>query len=114
MEAAGISKPEYTKRFTAITLGVLAVISPLLVDKIRYNATPDDEDDEDERVILASWVILPMLLVSLIVAINFANLFHRSYFRFDPYWIHRVGGSSFGIGLFLFLLAIILKIKSSF
>lgn len=114
METADINKPEYTKRFTAITLGVLAVASPLFVDKFRYNVTPDDEDDEDEGVILASWLILPMILVSLIIAINFANLFHRSYFRFDPYWIHRVGGSSFGIGLFLFLLAIILNFKSSF
>lgn len=95
------------ERLVAIGLAMVAVISPLYIDRIKTR----------EEVLcvhdfrLASW--LPLLLLVLILIIIVCRYFDRSFTRFDPYWIHRVGGSSAGIIVILVLLALILKYKSS-
>jgi hypothetical protein len=48
------------------------------------------------------------------VAINVACFVDRRVVRFDPYWIHRVGGSSCGLMATLLLLGFVLKCKASF
>lgn len=91
----------------AIGLGLLAVVSPLFIDR-----RPSSESELDEEsIILASWV--PLLLVVLILATAVSLYLDRSFTRFDPYWIHRVGGSSGGIMLILVILALVLKCKAS-
>lgn len=95
------------ERVAAITMVVLAVASPLYIDR-----NPDSESEEDEQPInIAFW--LPLLLFVLIVAIALSAFLDRSFTRFDRYWIHRVGGSSAGIVMILTVLFLILKCKSS-
>ncbi|KAJ4750400.1 transmembrane protein [Rhynchospora pubera] len=96
-----------TEKLAAVVLGLLAVLSPLYIDR-----KPVIEVDEDEGSgILALW--LPLLLIFLIVAINFSCFMEKGYMRFDPYWIHRVGGSSCGLIICLLVLGFVLKFKAS-
>lgn len=91
----------------AIGLGLLAVVSPLFIDRRPVSESELDE----ESIILASWV--PLLLLVLILATALSLYLDRSFTRFDPYWIHRVGGSSGGIMVILVILALVLKCKAS-
>lgn len=98
--------PSYEK-FVAIGLGLLAVLSPLYIDRRQV-----DESELDEQPInLTSWV--PLLLLVLILATALSLFLDRRFSRFDPYWIHRVGGSSSGIIMILVILALVLKCKGS-
>ncbi|KAF3446111.1 hypothetical protein FNV43_RR11290 [Rhamnella rubrinervis] len=87
-------------------LGLLAVISPLYIDR-----REEDDSEEDEAFNFDSW--LPLLLIVLILAITASLFLERRLARFDPYWIHRVGGSSGGILVILMILALVLKCKSA-
>nr|DAD27448.1 TPA_asm: hypothetical protein HUJ06_028916 [Nelumbo nucifera] len=103
----GTGSASSNERLVAIGLTLLAIVSPLYIDR-----KPSTEPDPDEQPIsLASW--LPLLLVVLIVAINLSRFLDRSFTRFDPYWIHRVGGSSCGILVLLMVLGLVLKCKAS-
>ncbi|GFZ15583.1 hypothetical protein Acr_24g0017730 [Actinidia rufa] len=95
------------ERIVAIGLGVLAVLSPLYIDR-----RPAIDPELDEQPINIS-CYLPLLLLVLILAITLLEYLQRSFTRFDPYWIYRVGGSSGGILIILLLLALILKCKTS-
>ncbi|CAK9168653.1 unnamed protein product [Ilex paraguariensis] len=95
------------ERLVAIGLTLLAVVSPLYIDK---RAVIEPELDEQE-IYISSY--LPLLLLVLITAIVFSRYLDRSLARFDAYWIHRVGGSSTGIIVVLVVLAIVLKCKAS-
>lgn len=97
------------ERLGAIGLALLAVVSPLYVDR---RAVFDPEFDVQPDTNLVSW-LLPLLLMILILAITLSRYFDQSLSRFDPYWIHRVGGSSAGIIVILMVLALILKCKAS-
>ncbi|KAM0968056.1 hypothetical protein ACFX13_016786 [Malus domestica] len=96
------------EKLVAIGLALLAVLSPLYIDR---RTTDDSELDSEEPISFASW--LPLLLLVLILAIALSLFLDRSFSRFDPYWIHRVGGSSSGITIILMVLALVLKCKSS-
>ncbi|OIW03130.1 hypothetical protein TanjilG_11767 [Lupinus angustifolius] len=91
----------------AISLVVLAVASPLYIDR-----GSDNELEEDEQLMnIAVW--LPLLLFVLILAIVLSAFLDRSFTRFDRYWIHRVGGSSGGIVVILVVLFLVLKCRAS-
>lgn len=96
-----------TEKLVAMTLILLAVISPLYIDrKASVELEPDDENELGGSV---PW--LPLLLIFLIVAINISRLLDSRFARLDPYWIHRVGGSSCGMVAVLLILALVLKCK---
>lgn len=94
------------ERLVAIGLGLLAVISPLYIDR-----RDEDDSEVDEAINFDSW--LPLLLIVLILAIAISLCLDKRLARFDPYWIHRVGGSSGGILVILMILALVLKCKSA-
>ncbi|KAH9653128.1 transmembrane protein [Citrus sinensis] len=94
-------------RLVAIILTVLAVFSPLYIDRRRES----DLELEEQPINFA--FLLPLLLLVLILAITLSLCFDQSFSRFDPYWIHRVGGSSGGIIIILIILALVLKCKAS-
>ncbi|KAJ4833610.1 hypothetical protein Tsubulata_022458 [Turnera subulata] len=95
------------EKFVAIGLGLLAVLSPLYIDR-----RPVSESELEEQPInLASWV--PLLLLVLVLATALSLFLDRRFSRFDPYWIHRVGGSSSGIVMILVILALVLKWKAT-
>jgi hypothetical protein len=96
-----------TEKLAAVVLGILAVLSPLYIDRKPVH----EEDEDDGNGILTLW--LPFLLLFLIVAINFSCLTDKGCMRFDPYWIHRVGGSSCGIIICLLFIGFVLKCKAS-
>ncbi|KAJ4950711.1 hypothetical protein NE237_027543 [Protea cynaroides] len=106
---SGTSRASYHKRLMAIFLGLLAVLSPLYIDR---KPEVDLESDEDGTISLVSWAWLPLLLFVLIVGISMSCYLDRSFTRFDPYWIHRVGGSPCGILAILVLLTLVLKCKA--
>ncbi|CAL9190395.1 unnamed protein product, partial [Musa hybrid cultivar] len=89
-----------TDRLVAIALGLLAVLSPLYVNR-KTTVKPDDEDD-GSGALLSLW--LPLALILLVVIINLAWFVERRIVRLDPYWIHRFGGSSCGIMILLLVL----------
>ncbi|KAK9273797.1 hypothetical protein L1049_018607 [Liquidambar formosana] len=72
------------ERLAAIGFGLLAVFSPLYIDR---------RQETEEEVDLESW-LPPLLLMVLVVAIALSRSSDRSLCRLDPYWIHRVVGSS--------------------
>ncbi|KAA8546243.1 hypothetical protein F0562_003018 [Nyssa sinensis] len=80
-------------RPVAIVLALVAVVSPLYIDR--------RQTVESELFVLAinnsSYLPLPLLLLVLIIAITLSSYLDRSFSGFDPYWIHRAGGSSYGI-----------------
>ena len=95
------------EKLAAIGLVLLAVASPLYIDR-----RPDSElEDEDQPINFAFW--LPLLLFLLMLTIALSTFLDQSFTRFDRYWIHRVGGSSGGIILILMVLFLVLKFKSS-
>ncbi|XP_027333629.1 uncharacterized protein LOC113848354 [Abrus precatorius] len=101
------SKFSSCERVAAISLVILAVASPLYIDR-----KPDSElEDNEQPINVAFW--LPFLLFVLIIAIALSAFLDRNFTRFDRYWIHRVGGSSGGIVLILIVLFLVLKCKAS-
>lgn len=98
-----------TDRLVAIALGLLAVLSPLYVNR-KTTVKLDDEDDGSGAP-LSLW--LPLALILLVVIINLAWFVERRIVRLDPYWIHRFGGSSCGIMILLLVLGVLLKCKAS-
>ncbi|XP_003558683.1 uncharacterized protein LOC100839946 [Brachypodium distachyon] len=107
-----MGRPTSTEKLVCVVLAVLAVLSPLYIDR----EPAEDEEDEEEGwgLLLPSALWLPGLLMVLILAINVACFVDRRVVRFDPYWIHRVGGSSCGLMATLLLLGFVLKCKASF
>ncbi|XP_019415121.1 PREDICTED: uncharacterized protein LOC109326773 [Lupinus angustifolius] len=101
------SKFSSYERIAAIGLVVLAVASPLFIDR-----KPEGDLEEDEQAIGIAFP-LPLLLFLLISAIAVSTVLDRDFTRFDREWIHRVGGSSAGIVVVLTVLFLILKCKSS-
>ncbi|KAK4412698.1 hypothetical protein Salat_2917000 [Sesamum alatum] len=97
----------HDKRLLAIGFAILAILSPLYIDR---RSVPDPELEE-EPVYLSSY--LPILLLLLVTAISISGYLERGFPRLDPYWIHRVGGSSTGIIIILILLTLVLKCKAS-
>ncbi|KMT17852.1 hypothetical protein BVRB_2g033850 [Beta vulgaris subsp. vulgaris] len=93
------------ERLLVIIFTIVAVISPLYIDR---RATIELEDEEEESLNVAS--LLPLLVLVVILAIFISCYLEQN--RFDPYWIHRVGGSSGGIILILTILSLVLKYKS--
>ncbi|XP_074276443.1 uncharacterized protein LOC141600154 [Silene latifolia] len=95
------------ERLLVIIFAILAVISPLYID--RRGA---DEVEEEEEAVISFAVVLPLLLLVLILAIAVSCYLDHRFATFDAYWIHRVGGSSGGIIFILTLLILVLKLKS--
>ncbi|KAL6556705.1 hypothetical protein OROGR_005993 [Orobanche gracilis] len=94
------------KRILAIASAVLAMLSPLYIDR---NSKPESEVDEEEPIYL-----LPVLqMVLLIAAIAVSAYLQQGFTRLDPYWIHRVSGSSTGIVIVLIVLTLVLKCKAT-
>ncbi|XP_042478390.1 uncharacterized protein LOC122059584 [Macadamia integrifolia] len=110
MGSTSIRASYYYERLVAIVLALLAVLSPLYIDR---KPAAEVEEDEDGTISFVSWAWLPLLLVVLIISINMSCYLDRRLKRFDPYWIHRVGGSPCGILALLMLLALVLKCKAS-
>ncbi|KAA0064538.1 uncharacterized protein E5676_scaffold134G001720 [Cucumis melo var. makuwa] len=95
-------------RWLAVGLGLLAVVSPLYIDR---RPSIEELEEEESSIHLGFW--LPALLIILIFIIAGVLHLEQRCARFDPYWIHRVGGSSCGIFIILLLLAFVLKCKAS-
>ncbi|XP_073032325.1 uncharacterized protein [Primulina eburnea] len=112
MEQAAIRRTgrrfsSHDQRLVAIGLTILAVVSPLYIDKISLTEPELDEQPFN----LSSY--LPLLLLVLITAIVVSGYWELGCSRLDPYWIHRAGGSSVGIIIVLIILAFILKCKAA-
>ncbi|XP_002871978.2 uncharacterized protein LOC9308047 [Arabidopsis lyrata subsp. lyrata] len=109
---AGSSSP-MMGRFTtswkllAISLSVLAVLSPLYIDRL------SEEDLEEEEELFGFMFSLSLLLLLLILAIALSLYCDPSLTRFDPYWIHRLCGSFGGLLVILILLVFVLICKAS-
>ncbi|KAK1308327.1 hypothetical protein QJS10_CPA09g00117 [Acorus calamus] len=102
------SRPSSNERLVAVALMAATVLSPLCIDRIR--APPEAAETEAQQSIS----VPPVALVLVIAAgIGAASLANQGCARLDPYWIHRVGGSSFGIAAALAVLALVLKCKAS-
>lgn len=95
-----------SRKFLAISLSVLAVLSPLYIDSL------SEEDLEAEEELFGFMFSLSMLLFLLILAIALSLYCDQSLTRFDPYWIHRLCGSFGGLLVILILLVFVLKCKS--
>ncbi|KAL6000027.1 hypothetical protein ACLOJK_034704 [Asimina triloba] len=100
-------RPSSTEKLVALVVGLLAVLSPLYIDW-EPSAEPESCEEAGPPV---PW--LHLLLIILIIAISWSRCLDRRYTRFDPYWIHRFGGSSCGIAAILVVLALVLKCKAS-
>ncbi|KAK4338596.1 hypothetical protein RND71_043083 [Anisodus tanguticus] len=96
----------YDHRLLAIGLTLVAIVSPLYIDRRKLV----DPELEEQSLGISSY--LPLLMLFLIIAIAMSCYLDQSFTRFDPYWIHRVGGSSTGILILLFVLAFVLKFKA--
>ncbi|KAH7683720.1 hypothetical protein IHE45_05G201600 [Dioscorea alata] len=96
-----------SEKLAAITLVLLAVLSPLYID--RKPPVELETESEGGGFIL----LLPLVLIFLVIAINITYVCDRRFMRCDPYLIHRVGGSSAGIVAILFILTFMLWFKSS-
>lgn len=96
----------YDHRLLAIGLTLVAILSPLYIDRNKLV----DPELEEQSLGISSY--LPLLMLLLIIAIAMSCYFDQSFTRFDPYWIHRVGGSSTGILILLLVLAFVLKFKA--
>ncbi|CAI9771503.1 unnamed protein product [Fraxinus pennsylvanica] len=93
-------------KLMAIGLAILAILSPLYIDRRSVS-----EPEVEEPINFSSY--LPLLLLVLILGIAFSSFKDTLFTRFDPYWIHRVGGSSTGIIITLAVLGLVLKCKAS-
>ncbi|XXG44827.1 hypothetical protein AAC387_Pa02g0076 [Persea americana] len=80
-------KQPSTKKLAAIALSLLALISPLYINR-KQLAEPEADDENGSG---GSVLWLPRLLFFLIMAINILHFLDRRFTRFDPHWIHRVG-----------------------
>ncbi|KAF5192988.1 hypothetical protein FRX31_017415 [Thalictrum thalictroides] len=100
-------RPTSSEKLVAMCLALLAVVSPLVID--RKLSIETEEEDDEQSISFSSW--LPLLLVVLIVAIIMSSSVGRNFSSSDPYWIHRIGGSSYGIMLLLMVLALVLRCK---
>lgn len=109
MEIGGDRRRQFWsyERLAAIGVTVVAVLSPLYIDRREV----EDSELDEAPVSFEAW--LPILLLVLTSAIGLSLFLDRGLTRFDPYWIHRVGGSSGGILFILLLLALVLKCKAS-
>ncbi|XP_028807071.1 uncharacterized protein LOC114761803 [Neltuma alba] len=109
MEVGSSSRRRFSsyERLALIGMAVLAVASPLYIDR----KTASELEDEEESINFA--FLLPLLLFLLILVVASSACLDRSFTRFDRHWIHRVGGSSGGIVMILILLFLVLKCKSS-
>ncbi|KAL7150867.1 hypothetical protein ABFS83_05G143100 [Erythranthe nasuta] len=96
----------HDQRLLAIGLAILAIVSPLYID--RRLLTEEEEVHEEGIIDFSSY--LPFFLLILITSIAVSGYIERG-FTLDPYWIHRVGGSSTGIVIVLIVLALVLKCK---
>ncbi|RDX77202.1 hypothetical protein CR513_42701, partial [Mucuna pruriens] len=76
------------ERLAAIGLVLLAVASPLYIDR----KAECELEDEEQPINVDVW--LPFLLFLLILGIALSVFLDRSFAVFDRYWIHRVIGSS--------------------
>ncbi|CAI9095953.1 OLC1v1032000C1 [Oldenlandia corymbosa var. corymbosa] len=109
----------YDQRVVAICLALVAVVSPVYVDRMKmFNEVVELEDEPAgilSSIISAfSYLLLPLLLLMLIVSISVSRYLvddERSVSRFDPNWIHRVCGSSTGIIILLLILSMVLRFK---
>ncbi|KAL0394234.1 UNVERIFIED_CONTAM: hypothetical protein Slati_4389600 [Sesamum latifolium] len=97
----------HDKRLLAIGFAILAVLSPLYIDR---RSIPESELEE-EPIYFSFY--LPFLLLILVTAIAISGYMERGFARLDPYWIHRAGGSSTGIIIVLIVLTLVLKCKAS-
>ncbi|KAF6174854.1 hypothetical protein GIB67_026342 [Kingdonia uniflora] len=103
-------KPSSNEKLGAIGLAIIAVFSPLYINQKSYY--DPEQEIELQSIEVSSW-LLPLLLVVLIVFITISQNMDQSFKRLDPYWIHRMGGSSCGISILLVVLALVLKCKMS-
>ncbi|KAF8113363.1 hypothetical protein N665_0050s0023 [Sinapis alba] len=103
----GSSRFTSSRKVLAISLSVLAVLSPLYIDSL------SEEDEEPEEELFGFMFSLPMLLFLLVLAIALSLYCDQSLTRFDPYWIHRLCGSFGGLLVILILLVFVLKCKAS-
>ncbi|CAA2942135.1 uncharacterized protein LOC111379570 [Olea europaea subsp. europaea] len=94
-------------KLLVIGFSILAILSPLYIDR-RSIFEP-----EIEEVPIFFSSCLSLLLLGLILGIAFSCFLETGFAGFDPYWIHRVGGSSTGIIIVLVVLGLVLKFKSS-
>ncbi|KAL0887386.1 hypothetical protein Bca101_011369 [Brassica carinata] len=94
-------------KFLAISLSVLAVLSPLYIDSL------SEEDEEPEEELFGFMFSLPVLLLFLVLAIALSLYCDQSLTRFDPNWIHRLCGSFGGLLVILILLVFVLNCKAS-
>ncbi|QCE16354.1 uncharacterized protein LOC114164430 [Vigna unguiculata] len=95
------------ERLAAIGLVLLAVASPLYIDR----KAECELEEEDQPINVDAF--LPFLLLLLIFGIALSAFLDRTLAAFDRYWIYRVIGSSGGILALLSLLLLILNLKSS-
>lgn len=102
-------RPPSTEKLAATALALLAVISTLY----RQEADGRARTWWWELSLVGPVPWLPLLLVFLFMAINISYFVDCRFMRFDPCWIHRVGGSSCGIVAILLILAFVLKCKAS-
>ncbi|XP_010273619.1 PREDICTED: uncharacterized protein LOC104609101 [Nelumbo nucifera] len=104
----------YSKeRLVAIGLSLLAVLSPLYIDRKPSVECSECECEGESSIHLAAWLPVLLLVLVLIFAISLSCYLDQSFARLDPYWIHRVGGSSCGILALLMVLLLVLKCKAS-
>ncbi|KAK4353262.1 hypothetical protein RND71_028780 [Anisodus tanguticus] len=96
----------YDHRLLAIGLTLAAIVSPLYIDRRKLV----DPELEEQSLGISSY--LPLLMLFLIITIAMSCYLDQSFTRFDPYWIHRAGGSSTGILILLLVLAFVLKFKA--
>lgn len=95
------------ERPLAIIFTILAVLSPLYIDRRSAEELEPDEPG------LGFSALLPLLLLVVIMAIAVSCYVDQNFTRFDANWIHRVGGSSGGIIVILTVLVLVLKCKAS-
>jgi hypothetical protein len=103
------SKFSLYEKLATIGLVVLAVASPLYME--RKSECDSDLEDDEQPINVAVW--LHLLLFLLILCIALSAFLDQSFAVFDRYWIHRVCGSSGGIFAIITVLFLILKWKSS-
>lgn len=96
-----------TTKFVAIALALLAVVSPLYMDR----KAELEDDYRESGGLLPLWLLF--VLIILVLVINLTCFVDKRNMRFDPYWIHRFGGSSCGIIVLLLVLGFVLKCKAS-
>ncbi|GAB2272306.1 hypothetical protein Dimus_007126 [Dionaea muscipula] len=97
------------EKTVAIVLIFLAVLSPLYIEKRRRKLVLVDAADSEEQPLNFAFLLPLYFLLVLTVAIVGSGYIDQSFTRFDPYWIHRVGGSSGGIFVIVAVLLLILR-----